>query len=286
MNQFSVSEFTTYHLTIEEEIALFLKMGVTGIDIAERKLSLDSNVARVQIEKVLTSGLVVTGFIPRVHALLPDSLNPLILDLAEREEAFRNSLSFVGSIWPENPPVVLTITGAANNLDYKSAIEHIEGAYVRLAKHAQEFGITIVFEPLNPIMMNTDTVICSWSNSVKLVSKIGVDNFKLVFDTWHIWDEYDIYSQFIKTLDLVGTVHVSDWLSPGPRSFADRGIPGEGEVDWVTLAKTLKASNYQGPIVLEIFSSDEFPDSIWQRSPSEVIEISREFLENTFGTMK
>ena len=261
-------------------------MGVTGIDIAERKLSLDLEIARGQIEKVLTAGLVVTGFIPRVHALLPDSLNPLILDLAEREEAFRNSLSFVGSIWPENPPVVLTITGAANNLDYKSAIEHIEGAYVRLAKHAQEFGITIVFEPLNPIMMNTDTVICSWSNSVKLVSKIGVDNFKLAFDTWHIWDEYDIYSQFINTSDLVGTVHVSDWLSPGPRSFADRGIPGEGEIDWVTLAKTLKASNYQGPIVLEIFSSDEFPDSIWQRSPSEVIEISREFLENTFGTMK
>jgi len=286
LNQFSVSEFTTYHLTIEEEIELFVKMNITGIDIAERKLSVDPEIARKQIEKVQAAGLVVTGFIPRVHALLPDSLNPQILDLKVREEAFRNSLSFVGSIWPNNPPVVLTITGSANNLDYKSAIVHIESVYSRLAKFAKKFGITIVFEPLNPIMMNTDTIICSWSNSVKLVSKIGADNFKLVFDTWHIWDEYDIYSQFINTLDLVGTVHVSDWLSPGPRSFADRGIPGEGEVDWITLAKTLKTSNYLGPIVLEIFSSDEFSDSLWQRSPLEVIKISREFLESTFGAMK
>ena len=261
-------------------------MNITGIDIAERKLSVDPKIARKQIEKVQAAGLVVTGFIPRVHALLPDSLNPQILDLKVREEAFRNSLSFVGSIWPNDPPVVLTITGSANNLDYKSAIVHIESVYSRLAEFAKKLSITIVFEPLNPIMMNTDTVICSWSNSVKLVSKIGADNFKLVFDTWHIWDEYDIYSQFINTLDLVGTVHVSDWLTPGPRSFADRGIPGEGEVDWVTLAKTLKTSNYQGPIVLEIFSSDEFPDSLWQRSPSEVIAISRKFLESTFGTMK
>jgi len=286
VNQFSVSEFTTFHLSIDEEIELLLRMGITGIDIAERKLSKDVKVARDQIARVISSGLTVTGFIPRVHALLPDSLNPQILDLREREESFKQSLAFVGSIWPNHPPVVLSITGAASNLDYKTATLHIVEAYSRLAEFAGTLGITIVFEPLNPILMNSDTVICSWSNSVKLVSQIGANNFKLVFDTWHIWDEYAIYKQFIDTLDLVGTVHVSDWLSPGPRSFADRGIPGEGEVDWVTLAETFKKSKYSGPIVLEIFSSDEFPDSLWQRSPFEVIDVSRKFLETTFGTMK
>lgn len=286
MNRFSVSEFTTFHLPIDEEIELLSRMGITGIDIAERKLSIDLETAREQIARVLSSGLIVTGFIPRVHALLPDSLNPQILDLREREESFKQSLAFVGSIWPKNPPIVLSISGAADNLDYKTAMTHIVQAYTRLTEFASTLGITIVFEPLNPIMMNTDTIICSWSNSVKLVSQIGAENFKLVFDTWHIWDEYAIYEQFIDTLDLVGTVHVSDWLNPGPRSFADRGIPGEGEVDWITLAQTIKKTKYAGPIVLEIFSSDEFSDSLWQRSPFEVIDVSRRFLETTFGRMK
>ena len=286
MNQFSVSEFTTFHLSIDEEIELLSRMGITGIDIAERKLSENLKIAHQEIARVKASGLIVTGFIPRVHALLPDSLNPQILNLQEREESFRQSLAFVGSEWANNPPVVLSITGAAHNLDYKKAMTHIVPAYSRLAEFAATFGITIVFEPLNPILMNTDTVICSWSNSVKLVSQISADNFKLVFDTWHIWDEYAINEQFIQTLDLVGTVHVSDWLSPGPRSFADRGIPGEGEVDWVALAQTFKETKYAGPIVLEIFSSDEFADSLWQRSPFEVIDVSRNFLEKTFGKMK
>lgn len=286
MNQFSVSEFTTFHLSIDEEIELLSRMGITGIDIAERKLSENLKIAHQQIARVKASGLVVTGFIPRVHALLPDSLNPQILNLQEREESFRQSLAFVGSAWANNPPVVLSITGAANNLNYKVAMTYIVKTYSRLAEFAATLGITIVFEPLNPIMMNTDTVICSWSNSVKLVSQIGAGNFKLVFDTWHIWDEYAINEQFMETLDLVGTVHVSDWLSPGPRSFADRGIPGEGEVDWVTLAQTFKETKYTGPIVLEIFSSDELADSLWQRSPFEVIDVSRKFLEKTFGKMK
>jgi sugar phosphate isomerase/epimerase len=284
--RFSVSEFTTFHLTLEEEVELLTGLGVTGIDIAERKLSLDRGLANEQMNFVAEAGLTVTGFVPRIHAPLPDSLNPDAHDLHLREQSILSSMSFVLQMWPDDPPPVLTITGAAMNQDYKSAAAHVIACYRRLATRAAALGVCLAFEPLSPIFMNTDTIICTWANALRLADAVDNPSFRLAFDTWHVWDEHGIYDQLRASLDRIETVHVSDWISAGPRGFGDRAVPGDGLVDWVELVSVLNDGRYTGPIVLEIFSSDELPGSLWKLPAADVITRSRTFVESAFGGLR
>lgn len=75
---FSVSQFTTWHLSFEEDVELYKRLGVDGIEICERKMSRDPAIARRQLALagVCDAGLRVASVQPRCHALFPDSMSP------------------------------------------------------------------------------------------------------------------------------------------------------------------------------------------------------------------
>ncbi len=73
---FSVSQFTTWHLSLEEDLELFKSLGIEGIEITERKLSTDPGKAREQLAMVTDAGIRVASVQPRVHALYQDGMCP------------------------------------------------------------------------------------------------------------------------------------------------------------------------------------------------------------------
>src|SRR5665213_3296701 len=110
---FRLSQFTTGDLTFEEYLRLLQACEVKSVEIAESKLSPIEGRARDQILELTESWITVSGVVPRVHALFPDTLNPKITDLQQRLDSFQASIDFFARALPGVGLPILTITGAA-----------------------------------------------------------------------------------------------------------------------------------------------------------------------------
>ncbi len=273
MPPFSVSEFTTWHQTFEADVALYAELGISGIEVCERKLSSDYQRAREQLQIIAQHGLKVTSVQPRCHALFADSMCPDVDDPDERAAIFRSTIDLFSEVFPgENIPLV-AISGNAPNHNYRHAHETARRIYPALADYAADRGLRIMFEPLNPIIMNADAFIVSLDAAMGLINDVARDNFGLMLDVWHIWQEPAIYER-VAQIDggRIFGVHVCDWPVGEPRHIGDRVLPGDGVIELPRLLKAIEATGYDGAYCLEIFSRDELDDSLWRQDARNVVK--------------
>jgi sugar phosphate isomerase/epimerase len=284
---FSVSEFTTWHQTFEQDIALYSQLGIKGIEICERKLSPDMAVARDQLKTVRDAGLRITSVQPRVHALYKDGMCPELDDPIERVKRYRGTIDLFSSVFPgENLPMV-TITGAAPNHDFRAAHALARSQYRLLADYAADKGVRVMYEPLSPVLMNVDTFICNLTEALQLIQDVDrADSFGLMLDIWHIWREPDIYRRVSELKKVIFGVHICDWPADEPRHFGDRVLPGEGVIDLPAMLGAIDASGYRDAYCLEIFSLDHFHDSLWQQNAADVIRRGRDGFEKAWISRK
>jgi sugar phosphate isomerase/epimerase len=276
---FSVSEFTTWHQSFEEDVKLYHALGIEGIEICERKLSTDYNEALNQLAIVREYGLKVTSVQPRVHALFKDFMCPDIENPEERHGQFRQSIDLFSEAFPDEDLILVTISGSAPEMNFQSAHKIARELYPDLADYAAEKNVRIMYEPLSPVLMNNDTFTCTMHEAMDLIEDVNRSNFGLMLDVYHVWREPVIYNRIEALDDRLFGVHLSDWPEGEPRHPGDRRICGEGVIDFPRLLGAIEKSGYRGAYCLEIFSIDELPDSLWQADPSEVIRKSRSNFE-------
>jgi D-psicose/D-tagatose/L-ribulose 3-epimerase len=114
----------------------------------------------------------------------------------------------------------------------------------KLADYAAKKGIKLALEPLNRFETDMINTVLQGLNFIKDVDR---DNIGLHLDTFHM--------------------HLEEKSSPDAIRMAgskiyhfhacenDRGVPGTGQVHWQGISAALKSVNYQGPIVIESFTS-------------------------------
>src|SRR6516165_4441202 len=83
----------------------------------------------------------------------------------------------------------VSITGAAPGANFREAFDVAVREYRALADFAADFGARVAVEPLNPILMNADTFICSLTDGLLLVEAVDRPNFGIFVDVWHIWQD-------------------------------------------------------------------------------------------------
>lgn len=274
---FSVSEFTTWPLSFEDDVALYSELRVQGIEICERKLSLKRAKALEQLRSLNDCNLEVTSIQPRCHALFADSMYPDCIDPERRADLFRSTIDLFSTAFPDNDIPLVAISGTAPGHNYKQAHETARRIYPDLAAYAADHGMRIMFEPLNPIIMNADAFICSLDEAIRLAEDVNHKSFGLMIDSWHVWREPLIFER-LKNLDpaLIFGVHISDWPAGEPRRIGDRLLPGDGIIDLPQFLGALEKAGYQGAYCLEIFSETCLQDSLWLRDPRELIQQGRQ----------
>jgi sugar phosphate isomerase/epimerase len=107
-------------------------------------------------------------------------------------------------------------------------------------------------------------------HALRLVSKIDHPALGLCVDTWNVFQTPEVERTIVQCADKVFLVQVSDWRRP--HSNADRRSLGEGEIPTVDLLQAIRRSGYTGPYVLEIFSSESLPDSLWKADMDAVLD--------------
>ncbi len=149
-----------------------------------------------------------------------------------------------------------TFTGTPCTTDEKWIVEQV---LAEVSNYALKQNITIAIEPINRY---ESYVYTSASEVLDSIKKIGNPNLGLHLDTFHMnIEEPNFYNPIIEAGDKLKHIHITE---------SDRGMTGEGNVHWDDFFKALAQINYQGPLVLENFSSEikalVGPTSLWRPS--------------------
>jgi len=131
----------------------------------------------------------------------------------------------------------------------------------RLADRAARLGVRLAFEPLNPVLFHTDTAIWGLDAALELVERVDHEALGICLDTWNVFQTPDLLVTIERVREKIFVVQISDWKRP--RSNADRRNLGEGTIPTREILAAVERTGYSGPYVLEIFSEESLPDSLW-----------------------
>lgn len=151
----------------------------------------------------------------------------------------------------------------------------IQQAFTELATYANERNITIAPEPINRY---ESYVFTAAEEVLAMIDAIGAENIGLHLDTFHMnIEEPNFYDPIINASNRLKHFHITE---------SDRGMLGEGNVHWDDMFKALSEINYQGPLILENFSSElkelVGPTSLWRPSkynPEDLAKGSLAFMK-------
>lgn len=273
---FGVSEFTTWPWSFEQDVEEYSRLGIDAIEVCEAKL--DPERAAGQIAAAMGAGLTVSSVQPRLHSLFPDEPRPEPKEPAERMRRYRKTIEFFGKHCPG--VTLVTITGAVPGWDFNHGYDVAVREYTLLADYAADHGVRIALEPLNPILMNIDSFICTVPEALDIIHAVNRPNFGIFLDVWHIWANSAAVDWIERCEGIIFGVHINDWRRP--RHTADREVIGRGQIDLPPLLRAIRRSGYDGAYTLELFSSDWLPDSLWKGDMHNVISESRSGFESAW----
>ncbi len=141
----------------------------------------------------------------------------------------------------------------------KAERETVRQVFTELAKYALKSHITIAPEPINRY---ESYVFTSADEVLDMIAEIDMPNLGLHIDTFHMnIEEENLYDPIIRAGTRLKHTHITE---------SNRGMTGEGNVHWDDFFKALAEINYDGPLILENFSSEITelvgPTSLWRPS--------------------
>lgn len=128
------------------------------------------------------------------------------------------------------------------------AIDWLKGALTVLGDHARQYGVPLIYEPLNRYETN---LITTEAAGVELLQSLQTDNVRLLADLFHMnIEETDIATGIKDGGRWIGHVHFVD---------SNRRPAGCGHMNYAPIIAALHAINYQGCLSAEAFP---WPDSL------------------------
>jgi len=117
--------------------------------------------------------------------------------------------------------------------------------------------------------------------ALDLVRRVGNENLGICVDTWNIFETPSLDETIRNCACRIFVVQISDWRRP--RSGADSRSLGEGEIPNARIIETIRSTGYAGPYVLEIFSGESLPDSIWRGDLDATLRKNAQAFESLYG---
>lgn len=269
--RFAISEVTTITQGFEEDVALYADLGCDGIGVWGFKMeAVGPDRAR---DLLARHGLVAANCIPEGNSILPYVLSPEPADPMARVEAFLPRMERMARL---NPESIVVITGPQGDRSAAEVTDLCLAGFARIGQVAADLGVTVALEPIHRSVRDVFTVIWDLPGTLDLLGQLDQPAFKVLVDTWHLWDTPGVTQLLLQHGDRIGGVHVADWRAD-TRSWADRAYPGEGILPMAELLDTLDAAGFRGCYDVELFSDDgrfgaDHPDSLWKRPAREIAD--------------
>lgn len=149
----------------------------------------------------------------------------------------------------------------ADNVDRPTALEYLKSALGELGEHARQYGVPLIYEPLNRYETN---LINTVADGVALLKSIAGANVVLLADLFHMnIEEADLPAALLAGAGHIGHIHFVD---------SNRRPAGCGHLDYAPIAAAIKQSGYSGYLSAEALA---WPDS--HRAAQQTIETFRKY---------
>ena len=184
----------------------------------------------------------------RLTLTLPDAS-----DRAKARDFIRSIIDLAGPFGAS--AIIGSMQGRTGpGVDRHAALHHIAAALDDLGEHARQYGVPLIYEPLN--RYETD-LINSVEAGVALLGSLTTDNVVLLADFFHMnIEEYDIAKAIETGGAHIGHVHFVD---------SNRRPAGFGHMDFVPIVAALRAIGYNGYLSAEALPHPD-PESAARRA--------------------
>jgi sugar phosphate isomerase/epimerase len=158
-------------------------------------------------------------------------------DAADRRKArdfVRSIIDFAGRF--RAPAIIGSMQGRHGaDVDAATARGYLAGALEDLGEHAKQYGVPLLFEPLNRYETN---MVNTLGAGVELLRSLSTKNVRLLADLFHMnIEETDMAAAVRAAGGLLGHVHFVD---------SNRRAAGFGHIDFDPIVKALREIGYDG----------------------------------------
>jgi sugar phosphate isomerase/epimerase len=261
LSRLSLNQRTTASWSLPEAIKGCVDAGLGGIGIWREQL------AEVGLEEarrlVAASGLRVSSLCRGGFFTTADPQ-----EAQTAEDRNREAIDEAAAL---NAATVVLVPGGLppGDRDLKAARDRAARAIERLVPYAQERGVTLGIEPMNPIYAADRGVISTLAQALDIAERFEPSDVGVVVDTFHLWWEPGIAEQVQRAGERILSYQVSDWITPlPPDTLLARGMMGDGHIDFTSFTSSVVKAGYRGDIEVEIFNAD-----IWAAPPADVVNL-------------
>jgi sugar phosphate isomerase/epimerase len=264
----SLNQRTTASWTLPQAIQGCVDAGLGAIGIWREQLAevgLDEGCRLVTEAGLRVSSLCRGGFFTTAD---PD-------EARAAEASNRKALEETAAL--EAATLVLVPGGLPpGDRDLQGARDRAARAIERLVPHAQELGVTLGIEPMNPIYAADRGVVSTLAQALDIAERFDPQDVGIVVDTFHLWWEPGVADSLLRAGERIVSYQVCDWITPLPAdTLLARGMMGDGHIDFATFTRSVASAGYSGDIEVEIFNAD-----LWAQEPAAVVDtMARRYLE-------
>ncbi len=132
--------------------------------------------------------------------------------------------------------------------------------------HARACGVALALEPMHPMYAADRGCVTTLREMLDIADMLGNDGLGIAVDTYHVWWDPELSAQIARAGTRIIAHHICDWLVPTRHLLTDRGMMGDGVIDFPAIRRMVEAAGYHGVQEVEIFS-----DHWWSRPGDEVL---------------
>ena len=157
---------------------------------------------------------------------------------------------------------------AKGSRDIDAARKMVTDGLAALLPYARSAEMPIAIEPLHPMYAADRACVNTLEQALDICDALG-DGIGVAIDTYHVWWEPGLADQIARAGrgKRIFAHHICDWLVPTKDLLLDRGMMGDGIIDFKRFRAMIEAAGFSGPQEVEIFSAENW----WKRPGDEVL---------------
>src|SRR5215472_14683299 len=217
------------------------------------------------------SGLRVTGYCR--GGLFPAA------DAAGRQAAIDDNKRMIDEAAAIGAECIVVIGGGLpkGSRDLPSARTMFADGLAAVLPHARAAKVLLALEPMHPMYAADRGCISTLGEMNDLCDALG-DGLGVAIDTYHVWWDPNLAREIARAGRRIVAHHICDWLVPTRHLLTDRGMMGDGVIDFPAFRRMIEAAGYRGIQEVEIFSEDW-----WARPGDEVLGVAMERFRTVCG---
>ncbi len=174
-----------------------------------------------------------------------NSLTKGFNDPSQHERLIKDHLEIIPLMKKAGYKSVICFSGNRNGMDDETGMKNCAAALKKIMPLAEKNGITLIMELLNSKVDHKDYMCDHTDWGVRLCKMVGSDNFKLLYDIYHMQiDEGDVIRTIRNNQQYIGHFHTG-------------GVPGRNEINdkqelyYPAIMRAIVDTGYKGFVAQE-----------------------------------